>query len=56
MERHKSIEDITEDVDDYDEVEPKEFHLAKKKINNQKLLYLFMLGLLITGSAILIVY
>ena len=56
MEQRKSFEDISEVDDDYDEVEPEEFHLAKKKINAQKLLYLFMLGLLITGSAILIVY
>ena len=56
MERNGSVDYITTEDSVYAEVEPGEFDLAKKKINAQKLLYLFMLGLLITGSAILIVY
>jgi hypothetical protein len=55
MESHKSNEDVSEE-NYYEEVDPEEYHLAKKKINTQKQLYLFMLGLLITGAAILIIY
>ena len=60
MERHESVEEIIEDGDDdddyYDELEPEEFDLAKKKLKTQKLLYIFMLGLLSFGTCILIVY
>jgi hypothetical protein len=60
MERHESVEEIIEDgdYDDdyYDELEPEEFDLAKKKLKTQKLLYIFMLGLLSFGTCILIVY
>jgi hypothetical protein len=56
---HESIEEIIEDGEDddyYDELEPGEFDLAKKKLKTQKLLFLFMLGLLSFGTCILIVY
>ena len=56
---HESIEEIIEDGEDddyYDELEPDEFDLAKKKLKTQKLLFLFMLGLLSFGTCILIVY
>jgi hypothetical protein len=56
---HESIEEIIEDGEDddyYEELEPEEFDLAKKKMKTQKLLFLFMLGLLSFGTCILIVY
>jgi hypothetical protein len=56
---HESIEEIIEDGEDddyYEELEPEEFDLAKKKVKTQKLLFLFMLGLLSFGTCILIVY
>jgi hypothetical protein len=31
-------------------------HFAVQKLKNKRMLYLFMLGLLLTGSAILIIY
>ncbi len=59
MEPLESVEEIIEDDNDddyYDELEPEEFDLAKKKLKTQKLLYIFMLGLLSFGTCILIVY
>ena len=58
MEHLESVEEIIEDDNDdyYDELEPEEFDLAKKKLKTQKLLYIFMLGLLSFGTCILIVY
>lgn len=55
MANRKSIEHITEN-NDFQGLKPEEYELAKKKLKSRKILYFFMLGLLITGSAILIVY
>ena len=56
MERNGSLDEITTEDSVYAEVEPGEFDLAKKKINSQKILYLFMLGLLVTASCITIIF